>query len=215
MAGRIDRMKSSLFLLAFLVSTLASADWTKIESSAFPLPPPPKAGSAAEKQEYRILHEYQESRTQAQCDLANEQALPSFGAFFGTAWGGLSKKEVETSEKKISKAMKFAERVSGYWKAKYKRVRPYNVDETLTPCVDEIPGGNKAYPSSHATMAAIGACLLAHKYPEKAEALHERGKFLGDLRVIVGVHHPSDVAKGQELGKAICERLLEESDFDL
>ena len=39
------------------------------------------------------------------------------------------------------------------------------------------------------------------------------GKYLGDIRFIVGVHHPSDVAAGQKLGQDICKRLLRNADF--
>jgi len=204
-----------VLILSLLLPALASADWADIEVTEFPLSPPPKAGSVADQKDYKKLHEYQETRTQEQCDLGNSQGIPSFEVFFGSGWDGLTEKEIAASEEKIVAAMKYTEKVSGFWKAKYKRPRPYNVDEDLVPCVDNPPKGAKAYPSSHAAMAAIGACLLAEKFPDKAKEIKTRGKLLGELRVIVGVHHPSDVAKGRELGEKICERLLTEPDFKL
>jgi len=59
----------------------------------------------------------------------------------------------------------------------------------------------------------VGACILAKVFTYKKAEIIEYGDFLGELRVTVGVHHPSDVDAGQKLGREICARILQEGDF--
>jgi acid phosphatase (class A) len=201
-----------LILILSLFTSSAFADWTKIPSSEFSLPPPPKEGSEDYERDFRILHEEQKTRTEAQCSLARKQKWPGYAVFFKNTEGILTQEEFERAEALGKKVLKFAERVSVSIKKKYNRPRPYDTDNTITPCVDK-PQGSKAYPSSHATEAAAGACMLAEIYPDRAGALIEFAKDLGLLRVISGVHHPSDVEAGWDLADAICDRLMQEADF--
>jgi acid phosphatase (class A) len=76
-----------------------------------------------------------------------------------------------------------------------------------------VPKGNHAYPSGHALRGTAAACVLAEIFRPEAPILAAHGKRIGDLRVIAGVHHPSDVAAAQRLGGEICARLLGEEDF--
>lgn len=200
-------------LVLGLTASSAFADWSKIKSSEFEIDDPPAEGSAAYKRDFKLLHDHEKTRTKEQCQQADDQEFYSVENFFGGDESPLTKKQLKEVKKSLEKVFKFSERVARYYKDQYERPRPYNVDETLTPCVKDPPKGNKAYPSSHAAVAATSACVLAAAYPEKKDALLALGKALGDLRVIVGVHHPSDVEAGQALGEAICERLLSEDDF--
>ena len=59
----------------------------------------------------------------------------------------------------------------------------------------------------------MGACVLAEIFPAKASEIISYGNYLGELRVIVGVHHPSDVRAGQSLAQRICDKLLSLTDF--
>lgn len=195
-------------LVAALVLSLgvARGDFTQIPSSDFSLPNPPQAGSAAYRRDFELLHQWQKSRDPKVCALGQSQTSPTVEAFFGPTAGILTTDEYDRAEASLEKIFKFADRVAGYFKTKYHRTRPYDVDSSLTPCVTK-PGGQKSYPSSHATLAAVGACALAKLYPAKAKKLADYGAYLGWLRAMVGVHHPSDVAAGQSLAKQICDRL--------
>jgi hypothetical protein len=44
-------------------------------------------------------------------------------------------------------------------------------------------------------------------FSDRKEKLLEYGEYLGELRIISGVHHPSDVNAGRSLGRAICDTL--------
>ena len=203
-------MKATLFLL--LLALPAQADWTKIPSKSFDLPPPPAEGSAAYEQDFAILHRLQDTRTEEQCELSRRQEFYDFDTFFGTGWDGLTRDEQDLARPLTSRAMKLADRVSEYFKDKFHRPRPYNTDPTLHPCV-KPPTGSKAYPSGHSVNAAAGACVLGLLFPEKAQMIAEYGDSLGELRAIVGVHHPSDVAAGLKLGRAVCARLKADPEF--
>ena len=53
----------------------------------------------------------------------------------------------------------------------------------------------------------------AIEYDSRGEFLYEYGVFMGELRKIVGVHHPTDVAAGQSLGKQVCEYVWAQPDW--
>ena len=93
----------------------------------------------------------------------------------------------------------------------FKRLRPFREDsriEPLGPHDQEF-----AYPSGHATRGYLYAKILAQIDPEKADALMERGRQIGWIRVVGGMHHPSDIAAGRVLGQAIARALLRDPDF--
>ncbi|RZA09132.1 MAG: phosphatase PAP2 family protein [Proteobacteria bacterium] len=203
-----------VFLAAYLAasSPLAFAEWRKIPSKDFSLPPPPAVGSPAYAEDFKALKNAIAQRTEADCALGAIQDQPSLNLFFSGRESPLPLAEVMKAKSLLIPAMELSERVAGFQKDKFRRPRPYDIDPTVKPCVKK-PGGSKAYPSSHAAVAATATCLLSALYPEKAQLLTAYGARLGALRVSVGVHHPSDVEAGATLGTAVCERLLLEPDF--
>jgi hypothetical protein len=188
------------------------AAWQKISSSEFEMTDPPKDRSSAFKKDFEILHVQQASRSDIDCQTAESQKHPTFEAFFGSGTKQLTAREYERVSELMERVTTFSEQVAGYFKIKLGRTRPYDEDSTLKPCIAK-PGGDRSYPSSHAAAAATDACVLAAIFPDKADELMKYGKHLGDLRYIVGVHHPSDVVAGQKLGQEICKRLLSDPSF--
>lgn len=198
-------------LVFFLLALQSYADWTNIPSSEFTLMPPPEKGSDAYKQDFLQLKKYQESRSEQDCKLASQQEHPTFSTFFGQT-DLLSEQEKKASKDLITKVMKLTERVAGYHKDKFRRPRPYDVDPSIEPCAKK-PGGAKSYPSAHAALAAASACVMSDIFEEKNVDITEWGDYLGELRVIAGVHHPSDVVAGRSLGRSICNYLEDLPDF--
>lgn len=200
-----------LVLSLFLFCDAVQADWTKYASTDFKIAQPPTAGSVEAEEDYRMLFELQESRTPEQCALGNHQQQPEFQVLFDQS-GLLTKEQLHRFHPLLSKVGKLTERISGYFKSKFKRPRPYDVDTRLKPCVP-LPGGSRSYPSSHASVSWAMACVLAQLLPAQAQELKTYGAFLGELRVTVGVHHPSDVAAGQQIGQQVCTRLMNDPEF--
>ena len=198
-------------MVLVLASSSAFADWTKIPSAEFSLSPPPQDESRRFKEDFKVLQVYQEERSTDDCKLAGRQRFPTFENFFKES-DILTEEEYQASLPLMRKVVRFSVRVANYMKSKHKRARPYVTDESLRPCVHR-PGGDKSYPSSHAAAALAATCVLSEIYPAKAKQLTEYGYYLGELRAIVGVHHPSDVEAGQDLAMQICNRLKSEEDF--
>ncbi len=202
---------TALLTLFLLLCGPCQASWRDIPSTDFPLPAPPAADSDATRQELDALLRLQESRSPEDCALAQRQKSPDFKSFFGD-YRVISREEFAAAAPLLDAVNALAVRVSSWAKDQFMRPRPYDEDSRIKPCVPK-PGGSKAYPSSHAAAAALDACVLARLFPERAPALTGYGRKLGDLRAVVGVHHPSDVAAGQAQAAQVCARLLKEGDF--
>ncbi len=207
----MTKIISHVFLLLFVASS-CFADWTDIPSTSFSLPPYPALGSYESNLDFELLHKYQDERGPEQCELAQSQIRPTFEAFYGNTAGFLSEREVAILAPFMGKVFDFTHRVSSYFKGKFQRPRPYAIDNSIEPCIEKVKGA-RAYPSSHASMSAVGACVLAEFFYKKEKRILEYGKYLGDLRAIVGVHHPSDVIAGQRLAEQICYSLGTNREF--
>jgi acid phosphatase (class A) len=206
-------MPKIFLLLGILISQISWANWEKTPSSEFPIPPPPEKDSQAYEQDFKLLKKYQETRSKKDCALAAAQEHPTFEAFF-SPFEILTYDEKEKVKPLITKVMKLAERVAGYHKEKYKRPRPYDTDPSLKPCAKK-PGGAKSYPSSHASSSSAATCILSLVFTDRKEKILEYGEYLGELRILSGVHHPSDVNAGRSLGKAICDTLETDEQFQI
>ncbi len=208
-------MKLSLAACALfqIISGSLYANWTKLDSAEFSVEPPPARGTKAYKNDFKALHTLESQRKKAECKEAQSMAVPTLETLFGPETGNLSLDEIGHVNPLMEKVFNVGERIAGDFKAHFKRVRPYNTDTTLRPCVQK-PTGAKSYPSSHAALGTLGACVLGHLFPSKSVSLEKAGKRVGELRVIAGVHHPSDVEAGQKLGIAICTSLMTDKTFN-
>ena len=197
-------------LIAFTSFTMpAHAKWEKVASGDFTLPNPP--GDADSRHEIAELLKLQDERTQAECDAGTRQLDPEFKKLFGDS-PLLTKQEIATLAPLMDRVSHFGERVAGYFKSRYRRTRPYNFDPRVQPCVVR-PGGSKSYPSSHATVSTLDACVLGLVFPAYQKDFSDLGVTLSERRMKIGVHFPSDVRAGQNLAGQICDRLQQESDF--
>lgn len=203
--------KALLPVLSLLLSVGAAASWQDVPAKDFTMAPPPAAGTPEAAADYDSLLKLQAARKPEQCALAAGELAPDFSTLFGTS-GLLSDKESAAVKPFMDAAMKLLSKISTTFKKTYGRPRPYDVDARIKPCIDK-PGGATSYPSTHAAAGTFDACVLARLFPTRADKLAARGQLVGDLRAIAGVHHPSDVAAGQLLGKQVCARLLTETDF--
>jgi hypothetical protein len=205
------RVPLLLSLSALLLAGSAAASWQDLTPADFSMAPPPAPGSPESDADYARLLQLQASRTPDECSAAAAEVTPDFQSLFGNS-GIMSKAELAAVAPFIDEASKLAAKISGYFKKKYPRPRPYDADARVQPCIPK-PGGATSYPSTHATDGVVDACVLARLFPKRANILASYGRHVGDLRVISGVHHPSDVAAGQALGDQICARLSKEADF--
>lgn len=209
----MNRLRAAALPILLVLSCAgpASASWKDIPSTDFALAAPPAPGSPESDRDFAELLKLQAGRKPEQCAAAAAQAMPDFQSLFGAS-GILSKEESSAVEAFVNAASKFLSKVSGYHKKKHARPRPYSVDPRIQPCIEK-PAGATSYPSTHAAAGVLDACVLGRLFPERAGILASHGRDAGELRLIAGVHHPSDVAAGRDLGARVCARLLKEDDF--
>jgi acid phosphatase (class A) len=171
----------------------------------------PKAGSAAEAEDFKILLQYQQTRTADDCKFAEADSHTSLDVLFGGKGGILSKSEVTKLKLFLVNAYANAGVNSLIAKKLYKRPRPYLANSEIKPCI----GLEKsyAYPSGHTLMARLTARVLSQVYPERAEKFMARAAEYSLNRVIGGVHHPSDVHASFILADYLAQQMVESDDF--
>lgn len=101
-----------------------------------------------------------------------------------------------------------------YFKHKFSRTRPYQLDTNLLTVIDGPP--HPSYPSGHATQGYLVASILVDLFPEgdpRKEQVMKLGQGIGIRREIAGVHYPSDTAAGIALAKQLKPLLLEKPAF--
>ncbi len=113
-------------------------------------------------------------------------------------------KEVEAEAKKVTDDVKNV----------YRHPRPYHVaPERFPHAIEHEDPTHYGYPSGHSTRGTVFALLLAELWPEKRAALLEKSRDTGWLRVIGGVHFPSDIYAGRVLGQALAHEFLRSEKF--
>lgn len=199
-------MKLNLIALIFFVnfSQVAFASIYDV------LEPYPAINSVEEQQEVDKLIDYQNTRTQEQCALAQSGASANLTTIFGQKNGPLSQNEI----KKLNSKLKWITIKSGIEilvsKNKYARPRPYISHQEVKPCIDLE--NTKSYPSGHAAISRMYARILSVIYPERAPLIMQKADEFGLNRIIGGVHYPSDVEAGKMLGDAMAEDYLADND---
>jgi acid phosphatase (class A) len=168
-------------------------------------------GSAEDRRDLERLRTLQSSRTDAQCDLGTRQRIPTYDVLFARS-GLLNAEQVQLARALTERVMERTEEVTSHFKKKFARERPYNRDAALVPCIDP-PSGKTSYPSSHASMGVAGACVLSDLFPAKKAQLEAQGLAIGETRVTIGVHHPSDVRAGQAIGEQVCELIRKDASY--
>lgn len=100
------------------------------------------------------------------------------------------------------------------WDSKYayNRPRPADMDPSLTT---RIPTPRSpSYPSEHAAAAGAAYTVLAYLYPTDELSYRYLAEEAGRSRLYAGVHYPSDVIAGLELGRKIAAKVIERARMD-
>lgn len=171
------------------------------------LPPPPAAGSPAERVELDQVLAAQAARTPVQaarCVQIENETIWLFGSEVLGAW---------FTEANLPKTAAFFAAVREDFipvnraaKALHPRKRPPFADPRIKPCVEFADTG--AYPSGHGIQSSLWAGLLGEIFPDKAGGFQLRAATTRNFKFLAGVHYPSDLAAGQAVGEALVRELL-------
>jgi acid phosphatase (class A) len=206
-------IRTPLFVALLLVSACATD--SVVVAPAVPavldvnqlLPPPPVAGSVADKQDIAAMQDMQAKRTQTMCDFAQADVDYSLKRFLVPLGYTLNGDTVQT-ELLIKSATGALRSASDTAKNLYKRPRPYDYPVGLVPCITKVPASSYSYPSGHAAHGYMLAALLTQMVPENQAKWFGRAAEYGRSRMVGGVHFPSDIEGGRLLGLALAERAL-------
>jgi acid phosphatase (class A) len=179
------------------------ASWYDTLQAQFP--PPPSKGDERQRRDEDELIRSQGERTASDCAEAKSEVSVSLAAFFGPPHGPLDATAVARLKPFIERIGNDGDFFIQKLKTKYPRQRPFAYVENVRPCVPKEV--TDAYPSGHATLSRLFALILGDLYPEHREALDLRARQIGAHRVLSGMHHPSDIVAGRDIGDLLYKRL--------
>jgi hypothetical protein len=181
-------------------SLLVEGDW-KALVGPYPLP-----GSGGTERDLAVLLYLQQSRTLE--DIGRAQAGIRIAM---TSFADLLDREADPGHFPLTlavldRANSDLRGVLDPLKWHYLRPRPFSSHAELVPAIEKE--ASHSYPSGHATRGVLYAAILAEFQPGQQALLLARGHRLGNDRAVGGVHWPSDVHAGQQLGTAFAKAWL-------
>ena len=176
-----------------------------IELLAAPSAPNTPEGQA-DLEETLVVHQKAKPEQIAQAAGENKLTIFHFAPAIGPWFVPGKFPKTEALFKQVEVEAKAA---SDSAKKLYKHPRPYHLaPESFAHSIEHEDPTHYSYPSGHSTRGTVFALLLAELFPEHRAALIEKGRDTGWLRVVGGVHFPSDVYAGRVLGQALAREFL-------
>jgi len=174
---------------------------------------PPPADSAAARHELDELLEIQRVRTpdeEAAARADRKKDVSRFYAALGLDPGHppdfpALRRLTDNAEADIGPYVKAV-------KEKYRRLRPYEIEPKLKPCIGDVQG-DLSYPSGHATYGYLMGRLLSALVPERQPELMKRADRFARQRMVCGVHFRSDLEAGQRAADYLFARMQESPDY--
>ena len=206
---------SVLFIVLALAGPVAAAEATFITPDRLDLTkilaPAPASNSEQQKRDLAAVLDVQKTRTEAESQRALADASASTFIFADVLGPNFNAERVPAVAALFNKIRGDAVVAFSAGKGVWNRPRPF-VASTEVHSLGEQPQGS-SYPSGSSTVGYLTAIILADMVPEKAAALYARGRELGDDRVILGVHFPSDIEAGRLAATGLAAALMLDSAF--
>ena len=174
---------------------------------------PPETGSAAFKLDQEIANKFVTSgnaEREQQAVIDADLSFPNATKAFNTVLD-IQITEEDTPHLYMVLRRSLADAGLSTYGAKnhYQRQRPFMVNGAAicTPQDEADLRKDGSYPSGHAAIGWAWALILVEVFPEKTDAILERGKQFGISRNVCNVHWNSDVVAGRMMGAAAVARL--------
>jgi acid phosphatase (class A) len=175
------------------------------------VPQPPAPGSDEAKADLAVVLWMQRTRTPPDVERARLGAKLGLEPFAPALGPGFDPRAHERTRALLQDARQRARGTLHAAKERFRRSRPYETDRRVAAAIDREP--SSAYPSGHATYGVVLARVLSELAPDRRDALLQVGSTIGHDRVVGGVHYPSDVLAGQQLGAALADQILADPGF--
>lgn len=115
--------------------------------------------------------------------------------------GKLTEEQFKKLKKKI-KSSKIVGKIM-YYKRLYNRARPVQVAPQIVNALDSTTANTPAYPSGHALQAYYAAKILSKWEPARKEEWDDIADRVANIRIIAGLHYPSD----RDFARRLVEKL--------
>lgn len=216
-------MKSRLLLLAFSFLAFVAVPLRAAETKYLPartpdaiqlLAPPPATGSPEDRQDLDATYRVYSAATPEQTARGKDEVTLTIFHFTPVIGPWFQPGKFPQTEALFKKVEAEAKAVTNLAKQHWQRIRPYHLEPGLFPnAIEHEPRTDYSYPSGHSTRGTTYALLLAELFPEKRDALLAKGRDTGWLRVLGGVHYPTDIYAGRVLGQALAREFLRSEAF--
>lgn len=204
----IVTMPSEGFLAEAAIARLAEA-----------VPPPPAVGSSqdladkAASARYAALEDSDRwLLATSHAELRPPLALQHFDCALGVRLGSA---ETPALDRLMARVFHDANSVAERVKARAARPRPTGDDPNRRACqvVNAAARNSASYPSGSAAVGVAYGEAFATLEPERAEAVRRIGRQIGVSRLVCAMHYPTDVAVGEEIGRAIVVEVVQTPTF--
>lgn len=184
----------------------------QVDATVF-IPAPPEANGALELAERAIVRGPWSAERRQQA--LEDNAINPFAAFDSVLGDTFTPENFPATVAVLDRAGRAAGYAGDPVKFLHRRPRPFVTDSAITPCIPDTEAlrASFSYPSGHAALGWSWALVLAELVPSHADAIIERGRDFTWSRVVCGVHYPSDVQAGRDVGAAAIARLRADPEF--
>jgi len=210
-----------IVFLCFLVSPAASAKdkvknphWlsqAEVQAIVAGEPPPPPAGSQAEKDDLQAEIQAEKTRTPERIAEAKLDANYSVRLFTDIVGPRLTPENDPVTFRFFEQLDRQVAKVVGESKDHWKRPRPYLAHPDVIHPIFTANG--YSYPSGHSAHAFAFALVLGRLFPDRAQDFIARAEKIARSRVDAGVHYTSDIKEGRVVGAEIVKHLMASDEF--
>jgi hypothetical protein len=205
---------SSFAALALAKDEVKNPHWLSKDDVAAivaQIPPPPAAGSDAEKSDLQEEMDAEKTRTPERIAEAKLDANYSVTLFTNIVGPKLTPQNDPVTFHFFDELNRQIAEVVGAAKDHFKRLRPYLGHPDLIHPLFQANG--YSYPSGHATHSFAFAVVLGEIFPDREAAFMDRAKKIANSRVDAGVHYTTDIKEGEAVGCEIARELLDKPAF--
>ena len=198
-----------------------SPDYARVKGVQHQLPVKPVEGSQqlqADELAYQLGLALRDTERAKEAGGHAELAkLPDYERLFSLIAGReLSETATPDIHKLLKRTFTVVKEMVHTVKRQNKRARPFAVhpeDRTCRPDLIAKSNPNRSYPSGHSGESWAVGLMLSKLFPDRADAIFELARRIGDSRWICGYHWASDVETARLLVERVVGRLMENPSF--